>query len=212
MHWPKGISGQAGLRSQFCHVIDVAPTVLEVAGLPEPDFVNGVGQSPIERTSMAYTFNDPDAVKRHDLQYFEMIGNRGIYSKGWSAVTRHSTPWVNAELPALDDVWELYDGKTDWSQSNDLAAEQPERLAKLQRLWLIEAVKYNVLPIDDRGLQRLNPSLAGRPQLITGNSQVLFPGMKRLSENSVIDIKNRSFAVTAALTTPVGCVVSKNGR
>ena len=218
VHWPAGITGQAGLRSQFCHVIDVAPTVLEVAGLPEPDFVNGVGQAPIEGTSMAYTFNDPDAAERHDLQYFEMIGNRGIYFKGWSAVTRHSTPWVNEELPALDDdVWELYDGTTDWSQSRDLAAEQPERLAKLQRLWLIEAVKYNVLPIDDRGLQRLNPTLAGRPQLITGTSQVLFPGMKRLSENSVIDIKNRSFTVTAVLTTPDdgpanGVIIAQGGR
>ena len=144
---------------------------------------------------MIYTFDDADAPERHDLQYFEMAGNRGIYFKGWSAVTRHSTPWLPTEvLPALDDdVWELYDGTTDWTQARDLAAEQPDRLAKLQRLWLIEAVKYNVLPIDDRRFERLNATIAGRPQLITGTSQVLFPGMKRLSEDSVIDIKNRSF-------------------
>ena len=148
-----------------------------------------------------------------------MVGNRGIYFKGWSAVTRHSTPWLPHEvLPALDDdVWELYDGNTDWTQARDLAAEQPDRLAKLQRLWLIEAVKYNVLPIDDRRFERLNATIAGRPQLITGTTQVLFPGMKRLSENSVIDIKNRSFSVTASIDTPTtgptnGVLIAQGGR
>ena len=103
-------------------------------------------------------------------------------------------------VPALDDdVWELYDGSKDWTQARDLAADDPERLAALQRLWLIEAVRYNVLPIDDRRFERLNATIAGRPQLITGTTQVLFPGMRRLSENSVIDIKNRSFSVTAAI-------------
>ena len=164
-------------------------------------------------------FDDPEAPERHDLQYFEMVGNRGIYFKGWSAVTRHSTPWLPTEvLPALDDdVWELYDGNNDWSQSRDLAAEQPDRLAKLQRLWLIEAVKYNVLPIDDRRFERLNATIAGRPQLITGTTQVLFPGMKRLSEGSVIDIKNRSFSVTASIDTPAdgptnGVIIAQGGR
>jgi len=199
-------------------VIDVAPTILEAAGIPEPTFVNGVQQSPIEGTSMLYSFDDRDAPERHDLQYFEMAGNRGIYFKGWSAVTRHSTPWLpNEELPALDDdVWELYDGNADWTQSRDLAADQPDKLAALQRLWLIEAVKYNVLPIDDRRFERLNPTIAGRPQLVTGTSQVLFPGMKRLSEHSVLDIKNRSFSVTAALTTAAdgptnGVLVAQGG-
>jgi len=219
VHWPDGINSKAGIRSQFCHVIDVAPTVLQAAGIPEPDFVNGVQQSPYEGASMTYTFEDAAAPERHDLQYFEMAGNRGIYFKGWSAVTRHSTPWLpNEVLPPLDeDVWELYDGPNDWSQARDLVAEQPDRLAKLQRLWLIEAVKYNVLPIDDRRFERLNATIAGRPQLITGTSQVLFPGMKRLSEGSVIDIKNRSFAVTASLDTPAGTpangvVIAQGGR
>ncbi len=219
VHWPAGIRNRGGIRSQFSHVIDVAPTVLEAAGIPEPDFVNGVQQAPIEGTSMVYSFEEPDAPERHDLQYFEMAGNRGIYYKGWSAVTRHSTPWLPQEvLPPLDeDVWELYDGTTDWTQSHDLAAEMPERLAALQRLWLIEAVKYNVLPIDDRRFERLNPTIAGRPQLVTGTTQVLFPGMRRLSEHSVLDVKNRSFAVTAAIETPEkdatnGVILAQGGR
>ena len=219
VHWPAGFTSRGATRAQFTHVIDIAPTVLEAAGIPEPTFVNGVQQSPIEGTSMLYSFDDGDAPERHDLQYFEMAGNRGIYFKGWSAVTRHSTPWLpNEVLPALDDdVWELYDGTTDWTQARDLAAEQPERLAYLQRLWLIEAVKYNVLPIDDRRFERLNATIAGRPQLVTGTSQVLFRGMRRLSENSVIDIKNRSFTVTAAIRTPQqgpvsGVVVAQGGR
>ncbi len=204
VHWPAGFTSKGQLRSQFSHVIDVAPTVLEAAGIPEPTFVNGVQQSPIEGTSMTYSFDDAAAPERHDLQYFEMAGNRGIYFKGWSAVTRHSTPWLpNEVLPALDDdVWELYDGATDWTQARDLSGELPDKLAALQRLWLIEAVKYNVLPIDDRRFERLNATIAGRPQLITGNRQVLLPGMRRLSEHSVIDIKNRSFSVTAAITAP----------
>ena len=110
---------------------------------------------------MLYSFNDADAAERHELQYFEMFGNRGIYHKGWSAVTKHKTPWVmvGGELPAFDDdVWELYDGSSDYSQARNLAAEQPEMLAKLQRLWLIEAVKYNVVPLDDRSAERLEPS------------------------------------------------------
>jgi arylsulfatase A-like enzyme len=219
VHWPDGIKSKGEIRHQFTHVIDVAPTVLEAAGLPEPMFVNGVQQAPIEGTSMVYSFDDADAPERHDLQYFEMAGNRGIYHKGWSAVTRHSTPWLpNQELPPLDeDVWELYDGSSDWTQARDLAADDPERLASLQRLWLIEAVRYNVLPIDDRRFERLNATIAGRPQLITGTAQVLFPGMKRLSENSVIDIKNRSFSVTAAIETArqgatEGVIIAQGGR
>jgi arylsulfatase A-like enzyme len=204
VHWPGGITEQGGSRSQFCHVIDVAPTILEAAGIPEPLSVNGVQQSPIEGTSMIYSLNDPDAPERHDLQYFEMFGNRGIYHKGWSAVTKHRTPWElgAVKLAALDDdIWELYDGRKDWTQAVDLSAELPDKLRELQRLWLIEAVKYNVLPIDDRTGERFDPTMAGRPQLITGTSQLLFPGMKRLSENSVINIKNKSFSVTVQLSS-----------
>jgi arylsulfatase len=219
VHWPRGIEEKGGLRSQFAHVIDVAPTILEAAGLPEPAMVNGVLQSPMEGTSMLYTFNEPDADERHDLQYFEMFANRGIYHRGWSAVTKHRTPWVmtGGVLPAFDDdVWELYDGSRDYSQARNLAAEQPERLAALQRLWLIEAAKYQVLPLDDRGAERLEPGLAGRPTLIRGNSQLFFPGMGRLSENSVVSIKNKSFSVTADVDVPAGgadgVIIAQGGR
>jgi arylsulfatase A-like enzyme len=218
VHWPNGIEERGGMRSQFSHVIDVAPTILEAAGLPEPAMVNGVMQSPMEGASMLYSFNDADASERHELQYFEMFGNRGIYHKGWSAVTKHKTPWVmvGGDLPAFDDdIWELYDGNSDYSQAHNLAAEQPERLAALQRLWLIEATKYNVLPLDDRSAERIEPSMAGRPTLIRGNSQLFFAGMGRLSENSVVSIKNKSFSVTAEVAVADGVdgvIIAQGGR
>ena len=218
VHWPKGIRDKGAMRNQFCHVIDIAPTVLEAAGLPEPTFVNGVMQSPMEGISMLYSFNDADAPERHDLQYFEMFGNRGIYYKGWSAVTKHRTPWLLLEkAPPFDnDLWELYDGSKDWTQAHDLSKEMPDMLRKLQRLWLIEATKYNVLPMDDRGGERLNPDLAGRPTLVRGNSQLFFPGMGRLSESSVVSIKNKSFSVTAEVEMPdisaEGVIIAQGGR
>ncbi len=218
VHWPKGIRDKGAIRSQFCHVIDVAPTILEAAGLPEPTFVNGVMQSPIEGTSMLYSFNDAKAPERRDLQYFEMFGNRGIYYKGWSAVTKHRTPWLLMEKasPFDNDLWELYDGNKDWTQAHDLSKEMPDMLQKLQRLWLIEATKFNVLPMDDRTGERLNPDLAGRPTLIRGNSQLFFGHMGRLSENSVVSIKNKSFSVTAEVDMPAksaeGVIIAQGGR
>ena len=193
VHWPKGIKAKGEIRSQFSHVIDVAPTILEAAGIPEPLSVDGIAQAPIEGVSMLYAFNDAKAAERHETQYFEMFGNRGIYHQGWTAVTRHTYPWSKEKPPALDDdVWELYDTNKDWSQSKNLAKEMPEKLHELQRLWLIEATRYNVLPIDDRLLERINPDLAGRPVLIEGKTQVLFGGMGHLSENCVLSIKNKS--------------------
>jgi arylsulfatase len=219
VHWPAGITERGGLRSQFTHVIDVAPTILEAAGLPEPTVVNGVLQSPMEGTSMVYSFEEAGAPERHDLQYFEMFGNRGIYHKGWSAVTKHRTPWLMTGFtpPAFDDdVWEVYDGSKDHSQAHDLVADHPEMLAKLQRLWLIEATKYNVLPLDDRLVERAVPEIAGRPTLIQGTSQQFFPGMGRLSENSVLSIKNKSFSLTAELEIPSagaqGVIIAQGGR
>jgi arylsulfatase A-like enzyme len=204
VHWPGGIRSRGEHRTQFHHVIDVAPTVLEAAGLPEPVFVNGVQQMPLHGVSMAYSFDDAGAAERRETQYFEMFVNRGIYHKGWTAVTRHSTPWAFGELPAFDDdVWELY-GPGDWTQAHDLAAEQPGKLRELQRLFLIEAVRYNVLPLDDRRIERFNAELAGRPQLIRGKSQLLFGGMGRLTENSVVVLKNKSHAVSAQIVVPDG--------
>jgi arylsulfatase len=204
VQWPNGFEAKGELRNQFCHVVDVAPTVLDVAGLPEPAFVNGIQQEPMHGASMRALFDDAGAPEHHELQYFEMFCNRGIYHRGWTAVTRHSTPWVMADLPALDDdVWELY-ADTDWTQAHDLASVQPDRLRELQRLFLIEAVKYDVLPLDDRRIERMNSELAGRPQLVSGTSQLLFGGMGRLSEGSVINLKNKSYAVTAQLEVPEG--------
>jgi arylsulfatase A-like enzyme len=205
VHWPNGIAAKGEIRAQFHHVIDVAPTILDVANLPHPTIVNSIQQQPLEGVSMRYSFDDAKAAPAHETQYFEMFVNRGIYHKGWTAVTRHSTPWVFAPLPPYDDdVWELY-APDDWSQAHDIAKERPEKLHELQRLFLIEAAKYNVLPLDDRRVERFNSDLAGRPQLIKGKTQLLFGGMGRLTENSVLNIKNKSHSVSAQL------VVGKEG-
>ena len=207
VHWPAGFASKGEVRTQFSHVIDVAPTVLEAAGLAEPKFVKGIQQTPIQGVSMRYAFDDAGADERHETQYFEMFGNRGIYHKGWTAVTRHKTPWmlVGEEVPAFDDdVWELYDTGVDWTQFKDLSASHPEKLHALQRLFLIEATKNNVLPLDDRAAERINSEIAGRPSLIQGNRQRLFGGMGRLTESSVVSIKNKTHAVTAEIVVPEG--------
>ena len=206
VRWPKGIKAKGEIRNQFHHVIDVAPTILETAELPEPFMVNGVGQVPMQGVSMAYSFDDAKAAGRRDTQYFEMFGNRGIYHKGWTAVTRHRTPWIltGATPPFDDDVWELYDTTKDWSQAHDLAKEMPDKLHELQRLWLIEATRNNVLPMDDRGAERFNADLAGRPVLVRGTAQVLAHGMGDLNENGVINVKNKSHSITAQVVIPEG--------
>jgi arylsulfatase A-like enzyme len=216
VHWPNGIKARGEVRSQFHHVIDVAPTVLEAAGLPHPAMVNSIQQAPIEGYSMVYTFDDSRAAERHETQYFEMFCNRGIYHKGWTAVTRHGVPWLGAYKRSFDeDVWELYDTNKDWTQARDLAKENPQKLAELQRLFMIEAIKYSALPLDDRTFERFNPDLAGRPQLIKGNTQVLFGGMGRLSENSIVSIKNKSYSITADLEVPKsgaeGVIIAQGG-
>jgi arylsulfatase A-like enzyme len=217
VHWPAGIEARGEVRSQFHHIIDVGATILDVTGLPEPTFVHGIQQMPLHGVSMRYAFDDADAPEARQTQYFEVACNRGIYHEGWTAVTRHSTPWeFGAKLPALDDdVWELYDTNRDWSQAHDISAQHPERLKELQRLWLIEAVKYNVLPLDDRRIERFNADIAGRPVLIKGQTQLLYDGMIRLSENSVLNMKNKSHSVTAEVDVPeggaTGVIISQGG-
>jgi arylsulfatase A-like enzyme len=214
VHWPKGFDDKGKCRNQFHHVIDVAKTVLEAAGLPEPTSVNGIAQAPLEGVSMLPMLRDGSAPENHAVQYFETFGNRGIYHQGWTAVTKHLTPWIPGTLPPFDeDVWELY-GPDDWTQARNLAQENPDKLAELRRLWLIEAVKYNVVPLDDRTFIRLNADMAGRPQLIKGNSQLLFSGM-RVSENCVLLVKNKSHSVTANLVVPEsgasGVIITQGG-
>ncbi len=206
VHWPNGFDARGEIRSQFHHVIDIAATVLDAAGLPEPDSVNGTQQMPLHGVSMRYAFADADAAEQRETQYFEVACNRGIYHKGWTAVTRHSTPWeFGTALPPLDeDVWELYDTTTDWCQAHDVAAEHPAKLAQLQQLFMIEAVKYNVLPLDDRRIERFNSDIAGRPVLVKGDTQLLYGGMRRLSENSVLNLKNKSHTITAEVDIPNG--------
>jgi arylsulfatase A-like enzyme len=218
VHWPKGIKANGQIRSQFHHVIDVAPTILEVAGLPQPTFVNGVMQEPLHGVSMRYSFDEAKAAERHETQYFEMFCNRGIYHKGWTAVTRHGNlPWVltGPQPPLKDDVWELYDTTKDWSQAHDLAKQMPEKVAELKRLFDLEAAKYNVFPLDDRKGERANPDLAGRPAVVRGNTQLLFPGMRRIQENTVIATKNKSHSVTAEIEVPPsgakGVIVAQGG-
>jgi hypothetical protein len=183
------------------------------APLPQTLLLNGYSTAqfgkchevPVWQTSPMGPFDAwPTEADRHQTQYFEMFCNRGIYDQGWTAVTHHSVPWVmTPELPAFDDdVWELYDTTRDWSQAHDLAAEMPEKLAELQQLWLEEARKYNVLPLDDRRFERFNAELVGRPELVKGNSQLLFGGMGRLTESSLLNIKNKSHAVTAEVVVP----------
>jgi len=205
VNWPSGFAARGERRNQFHHVIDISPTILEAAGIPAPTFVHGIQQMPLHGVSMRYCFDQADAPERHETQYFEIVCNRGIYHKGWTAVTRHSIPWLAADMPPLDDdTWELYDTTTDWSQAHNIAAEHPEKLRQLQRLFLIEAVKYGALPLDDRRVERFLAELAGRPELITGSSQLLYGGMGRLSESSVINTKNTSHSVTADIEMPEG--------
>ncbi|MCJ7753760.1 MAG: sulfatase-like hydrolase/transferase, partial [Thermoanaerobaculales bacterium] len=217
IHWPDRIKGKGDLRSQWHHVIDVVPTILEAAGLPEPRIVNGTPQRPIEGTSMVYTWDFPNSPSRHTIQYFEMFGNRGIYYDGWFAGTIHIKPWGKVENRFPEDTWELYHVAEDFSMSTDLAKEHPELLEKLQQAFLGEAVKYKVLPLDDRRQELFNPKLAGRPDLMYGRTSLtLYEGMTGLLENDFINVKNTSLEIVAEVETgdkPAnGVIVAQGGR
>jgi arylsulfatase len=218
IHWPQGIKDKGGLRSQFSHVIDIAPTILEAAGLPEPKSVNGTVQTPIEGKSLVYAFSDAKAKERHTTQYFEMFGNRGIYHEGWFARTIHRAPWQTTGLPPLtSDVWDLYEVGKDFSLTNNLAATNPKKLKELQALFMKEAKKYHVLPIDDRTIERTNPTLAGRPDVLgSRTSLTLYEGMEGMLENTFMNIKNRSSKITAELDIPAGgangAILAQGGR
>jgi hypothetical protein len=217
--WPAHINEAGGIRSQWHHVIDVTPTILQAAKLPQPKFVDGIKQKPMEGVSMVYSFADAKAPTTHTTQYFEMFGNRGIYHDGWTAVTQHSIPWDVAGTPPKfsEDKWELYNTNDDFSQARDLAAKDPDKLKELQQLFLAEAEKYNVLPLDDRRVERFVPTLAGRPSLMWGRTSVtLYPGMVGMMENATLDVKNRSHAITATIEVPQsggdGVIIAQGGR
>ena len=198
-HWPGRIKSKGEVRFQFTYVTDVAPTVLEAAGLPFPKSVNGTVQKPFDGTSMIYTFDNPKAKETHTTQYFEMFGNRGIYHDGWVACTRHSIPWLLTQAPPLSkDVWELYHVAEDFSEANDLAAKNPAKLRELQDLFMKEAARNHVLPIDDRRAERLNAAIAGRPDLMGDRTSLtVYAGMTGILENAFINVKNRSYTITA---------------
>jgi len=217
--WPKGIKAKHEIRSQFGHVIDVAPTILAAAGLPEPKSVNGVPQIPMAGTSLVYSFEDAKAKEQHTTQYFEIAGNRAIYHDGWYARTIHKAPWEPKPRRTLQDnsAWQLYDVRSDFSLANDLAAQNPEKLKELQALFLTEAAKYGVLPIDDRVFERLDPKAVGRPDIMGGRTSLtLAEGMIGMAEGVFINIKNRSKVITAEIEVPAGggngTVIAQGGR
>jgi arylsulfatase len=206
IRWPKVIKANGGLRPQFSHVIDIAPTILEAAGLPEPKIVNGVTQRPMDGKSLVYSFNDANAKETHTTQYFEMAGNRGIYHEGWFARTIHRAPWEQKPRRGLaEDIWELYYTPDDFSLVNDLAARNPEKLKELQDLFLKEAGKNYALPIDDRVFERLNAAAVGRPTLLGARTSLsLAEGMIGIPENAFLNVKNRSKTITADIEIPAG--------
>ncbi|MDX8338856.1 arylsulfatase [Draconibacterium sp. IB214405] len=204
--WPGKLKETNVVRDQFCHAIDIVPTILEAANVPQPVSVNGVEQRPIEGFSMLKTFTDPETPEFHNTQYFEIVGNRAIYNDGWVATTVHKAPWEAGPRGALtDDKWELYDVTKDFSESTDLAAENPEKVAELKQLFMDEAVKYNVLPIDDRTIERFDPATAGRPDLMGGRkSLTVYEGMSGMLENAFINIKNTSSTFTTEVEVKSG--------
>jgi arylsulfatase len=219
--WPGHITDVGGIRRQFHHVIDVAPTILEATGIPQPEMVNGIKQSPIEGVSMAYTWDkaNANASTRHTTQYFEMLGNRAIYNDGWVACTTPITlPWELSSAPAPDVItgykWELYNVQEDPTQYNDLAAQMPDKVKELQALFDSEAQKYNVLPLDNSTLPRWN---APRPSLTSGRTVFTYSGeLSGVPASAAPSILNKSYTITAEVEIPKGgaegMIVTEGGR
>ncbi|MBZ0159311.1 MAG: arylsulfatase [bacterium] len=203
--WPDRIK-QRGIRTQFHHVIDIVPTILEAAKIPAPTEVGGVKQKPIEGVSMMYSFDQANAEGTRTVQYFELLGNRGIYKGGWFAAVRHGRlPWVTgigSSVSFDQDKWELYDLTRDFSQSDDLAAKHPRKLEELQQAFWVEAEKYQVLPLDDRLAERFNPVL--RPSVIEGRTVFTYYSGARIADSSAAPTQNRSHTITAYLNIPKG--------
>lgn len=218
VHWPKGIQAKGEIRSQFSHVTDIAPTILDAIGLPAPKSVNGTEQTPFNGSSMTATFNDAKASEFKRTQYFEMFGNRAIYDNGWVAAARHSIPWLLMNNPPLSsDTWELYNVNEDFSEANDLATKFPDKLKELQTLFLKEAEKNYVLPIDDRRSERFDPRIAGRPDLLNGRtSMTVYQGMVGIMENAFINVKGISHSVSAEIevnnSSTNGVIIAQAGR
>lgn len=217
MHWPKGINSKGEVRQQWHHVNDVAPTILEAVGLPEPKMINGVEQKPMDGVSMLYSVDDADAAERHTTQYFEMFGNRALYHDGWMARTVHKVPWRSAPENTLqEDVWELYNVDEDFSLANNLADEFPEKLKELQDLFDQEAIKNNVFPLDDRVYERFNAAIAGRPDLMGDRkSLTLQDGMEGILENTFLNVKNTSNTIDADLElkgNDRGIILTQGGK
>jgi len=221
MSWPGHINDVGGVRRQFHHVIDVVPTILEAAGIPAPDTINGIKQNPIEGVSMAYTWDkaNTNATTRHTTQYFEMLGNRAIFHDGWVAATTPATlPWELSTKTPPDVItgynWELYNVNEDPTQFNDLAARMPEKVKELQELFYAEAKKYNVLPLDNSTLARWNTP---RPSLTAGRTEFTYSGeLTGVPGSAAPDIKNKSYTITAEVEIPKGgaegMIVTEGGR
>jgi len=217
IQWPAGIKAKGEMRSQFGHVIDIAPTVFEVANIPAPKMVNGIEQDPIEGTSLAYTFNDASAVEKHTVQYFEMFGNRAIYQDGWFARTVHRAAWeMKYRAPLAEDKWELYNTNDDFSLANNLAEQNPEKIKAMQDLFMAQAEKYHVLPIDDRLLERTNAELMGRPTVMGERNSVTYgEGMRGMGVDIFIDLRGKSYTITSEVAVDAkgnGVIVCQGGR